>query len=116
MLVVLSPTLDSAEFTLFTPVCNFVVIIVVIIIIRPHGMHRLQSCGLLLPMINGLCDCLLDITMNCANRLNQSRCRLGLWTLVGLRNHVIGWGQDFPRRGNFIGDDAPCYAAFCSNS
>ena len=58
-------------------------------------------------MFCGLCLCLLDITVSCSKTVEPIEMPFGLWTHVGLRNHVLGGGRDRPReRGSFEGGRA----------
>ena len=74
-------------------------------------MHRVQRCGLLLPMFCELCVCV------CVSRLSALHNRepyktdepiempfAGMSTRVGPRNYALGKGPDRPnsgRKGNF---------------
>ena len=68
-------------------------------------MHRVQSCGLLLPMFHGLCMCLsiclLHISMSCANRVPFK-----------LELARTSWGTDSQGKGQFPAMFLPCDAFF----
>ena len=92
-------------------------------ITRPHCMHGLQRCSLLLQLQHALCVCLTK-PWAVLNWLNQSRCHLR--TQVGPKNHVLGGGQipsgDPPKgRGSFWGhllggsSDVACRCQYCWN-
>ena len=89
--------------------------IIIISLIMPHHMHRVQRCGLLLPVLRGLC--LLDVITSCAKMAELIQMPFDIW---------LGWTQKkcvhircrprSPReRGNFWGR-SPCHAAFHQNS
>ena len=64
---------------------------------RPHRMHAVHRCGLLLQMLRDLDVCLLD------TNVNPNDSRLGSYTLRWA-NHVLGVGRDsLPEEGAIFG-------------
>ena len=64
-------------------------------------MHRLQRCGLLLPMFRGLCVCVSVCLLSSTKTAEPIDMPFGMWTRVVPRNHALGEAR--PRgRGNFF--------------
>jgi len=68
-------------------------------------MDAVQKCSLLLSMSRGLSLCVfVGHSREPCRTAEPIEMPFGLWTLVGPRNHVLGWGPS-PRqeKGNFGG-------------
>jgi len=70
-------------------------------------MHRVQKCGMLLPMFRGppvcLCVCLLDITVSCAKTDERINMLFGLWTRVAQETMYYVGAQTPLRISSFRG-------------
>jgi len=51
--------------------------------------------------------CLLDTTMSPSETAEPIEMSFGLWTRLGSRNHVLGWGPDPPWGGTVLENDMP---------
>ena len=82
-----------------------------LLLVRPHRVHNLQRCGLLLLMFCGLCVCiclsvsvcLLDTIASPIKMDETIKMLFGVWTQVCPRNHVLGGGLDPIREGAVLG-------------
>jgi len=69
------------------------------IIIRPHRMHRVQRCVLLIyaDVARSVCLCLLNTTVSPTKTEEPIEMSFGLWTRVGPRK--FWWEPGYPGEG-----------------
>ena len=74
-------------------------------LVKPHCVHRVQRCGLLLQVFCDLCVFWIQPWAT-LKRLNRPRCRLG-YALWWAKEPCIRWWRDPPGEGQFGASPSP---------